>query len=539
MRLVLLLIGIAVTLPGCAVLSKDCCTDVDRQDFVTTGGRYCTAGSIAIPDKGLTLLDVTRQVVRTKAQYAGAVAIRSQRAVPKVLPLGEQAIEKSVSETAVSQLPSSGEFGAFKEILTDPASKFLSEAEFAILESDLRDCVAKGLEKPNLFELSEIEQRAELEKLDDADKKDKLLSLKEDVRTTVILGLVWNSETPLMVLDRTVELYETERISTRLSQRSPEVRKHQREAFRRAVVSLIEGDEFWPKESFEKSLREGSTLLKRLSLDSKGGLSGEEAAKADLSDELMLSKGLAGRQLEPNANDFVMVSVRRANGRQVSVPLFLVENYSAGDILLSPGDHVELTSFYQTSLAIPNSDASKSHVLVAGPTVEPSLQEIQVLTASTSTLEDYLKFNSNNVADVVVVRRIELSGDLHDYILPIPRPELYENAAAASELLAKTQLYPGDQLHLEVLDITPMIRESRIASQLASRIALEEAAAQEAFEKKSWIGKKLTKHHETKKAVCAKISAQTDLVTGIDPTQLTQLSQHLHQNIGNQLGMTP
>ena len=136
MRSVVLLIGIAVTLPGCAVLSKECCTDVERQSFVTTGGRYCTAGSIAIPDKGLTLLDVTRQVVRKKSQSAGAVTLQPRRAVPKVLPLGEQAIDKSVSETSVSQLISSGEFGVFKEVLVAPGAKFLSEAEFAILEAE-------------------------------------------------------------------------------------------------------------------------------------------------------------------------------------------------------------------------------------------------------------------------------------------------------------------------------------------------------------------------------------------------------------------
>ena len=141
------------------------------------------------------------------------------------------------------------------------------------------------------------------------------------------------------------------------------------------------------------------------------------------------------------------------------------------------------------------------------------------------------------MADVIVIRRVELSGHLHDFVLPIPRPELYDNSAAASEMLSQVKLQPGDQINLEVLDLTPMIREGRRMSQQASQVAIEVTAAADADSRRSWLQKTFVMHQEQKRKACTQINTQSELVTGVNPAHLTTLTAEIHDSLSAQAGM--
>ncbi len=523
--------ALALLCGGCATFSfKSCHDSVAPIGFVTTGGRYCVAQSLAVPLEGLTLGSAVSKVVRiepaARSAFAGSTV---QRRKPELLPIGAQDIRFSKSSEAVKNIRVSGDFSEIKKALVDTSPAMLTADEYASLEADFRGCVNRAVGQ-NIFLLDETAKKQKLlSALSSINVRDRL---SREIEAVAVMGLLWNDPNPILpserTIDRTVELVTT--VFEDLTTRDPSIRNEQVAAIRSEVNSLLQNGQFWPN---------SQPTTKEVAVDFLASIK-QSAGNVKLADSIILSRD-SGTQVYANADlsESVFVTLIKSEGRLISAPLWLVTNYSAGDILLSPGDHVELNAFSQTSIGIPTAATTEGNILAMGPMIDPEIVPLDSISATRDSFESFAKWNGNDVADVVVVRRVELSGRVHDFLLPIPRPELYQQSDAASEILSQANLQQGDQVHLEVLDLTPMIQESRRLSQQASRFAIEEAAAAEADSRRSWLQKKLVKHQEHKQKVCAQINSQTELVSGINPAQLATLTGDFHDNLSAQVGMAP
>ncbi len=466
--------GLAVLCSGCSTFSGTCGHNQSEPiGFVTSGGRYCLAQSLAIPPEGLTLGSAVSKVVRIspaiQSTFTGGAPRRQK---PELLPIGAQDINLNKIVQTVRAMQTSGKFSDIKMVLVDPPEGgMLTPDEYRVLEGEFRLSVNRVVGE-DVFVLSEM------------DAKEKIKSTLAD---------------------------EGHR-----SQLSEE------------ITALIKQGGFWPKQNTtnDKAIAFLESVRKR-------------STETSLSDAELVRNGLVQAHDRVNVREQIFVTLVKQNRRLISAPLWLVTDYSAGDILLSPGDHVELNSFSQTSIGIPTAATTQGNVLAMGPVIDAEIVPLDSILATGDSFESFAKWNGNDVADVIVVRRVELSGQVHDFLLPIPRPELYQQSDAASEILSQAKLQPGDQVHLEVLDLTPMIRESRRMSQQASRFAIEEAAAAEVDLRRSWLQKKFVKHQEHKQRFCAQINSQTELVTGISPAQLAALTGDFHDNLSAQVGMAP
>jgi len=521
---------------GCASISENCCTPGDMPaGFVTSSGRYCVARSIAIPAEGLSLGNAVHQVLRVPQGPVIASGRTPARQTPAAvqLPLEASTIAPDLGAKAAEHFEVSGHVNDEKAHgVLDNVSTFITRKQWSVLEPEIRRCFERALANGMLAGPAS-DALDSLPVSDPAMIRQKAVRsrLATELEATLVFGLLWqDSRTPVPgedTISTTVDLIIATRI-TDFEKRSPLVQSQQVEAVRAEVEKSIRASELWPRQ--KDSIPTAVALLNSIR---------QQTGDQPVSDATLSAADPSRHVAEASAVERMMVTLVQHNGRLLSAPLWLVTGYSAGDILLSANDHIEVNGFSQTSLGSPVLQSTEGNFLTLGPMVDPEVSSIESISGTHGSFEEFARTRGTGVADVVVIRRIELSGQLHDFILPIPQPGVDAYAAAASEMMSDVKLQPGDQVHLEVLDLTPMIRESRRMSQLASQAAFENAARLEAEARQSWVAKKFRKHHEKKHLVCTRLSSQTELITGMNPSDLARLTDECHGTLTAQAGMVP
>jgi len=541
------LLALVAILSGCATISEKCCPPTPPPiGFVTTGGRYCVAHSLPIPTEGLTLGQAVAASLRLRpeapVQFSGLHSgLQRQRSASRELPIGLKVVTIDWADDAFKNLITGGEDNVVTALKTAVVSKpNYSNDQWLIIEPQIRMCCRRAMDRGILPVGEDLEEKIkdmppEERNSERSRQNTALLQFKDECVASLIFGLLWQADASpeddaVTKVERMIEVTVFPGIDTAQSASDQQLQSERK--------LLVES-------CLDRALAKGEL---RISTD---GSHFRNAVK--LLFEINQTSGSQQIASVPsNARDLttvqnesttleeeLIVTLSRPNARLISAPLWLVREYSAGDIILSPDDHVEVTAFSQTTVGSPLLQPSDGNILALGPMFEPEISTIQALTRMPASFENFVQTRGGGMADVVVIRRVELSGHLHDFVLPIPRPELYENSAAASDMLRQVKLQPGDQINLEVLDLTPMIRESRRMSQQASQIAIVAAAAAEADARRSWLQKKFVIHQEHKQKVCAQINSQTELVTGVNPAQLATLTGDFHDHLSAQVGMTP
>ena len=520
---------------GCGTISKKGCTPGDTPvGFVTSSGRYCVARSIAIPADGLSLGNAVQQVLRVphRSVIANGITPAMQTTIRR-LPLEASTIALNLGAKAAEHFEVSGDVNDAKAHgVTDNVSHLITQEQWRILEPEIRRCFERALADGMLAgPASDALDGLPVSDPEMIRQKAVRSRLAMELEATLVFGLLWqDSSTPAPgedTISTTVDLIIATQ-TTNFGKQTPFVQSQQMDAVRAEVEKSIKAGELWPRQ--QDSIRMAGSLLNSIRQQT-----GDQA----VSNATLSAADSSRHDDEAGAFEQRIVTLVQHNGRILSAPLWLVTNYSAGDILLAPNDHIEVNAFSQTSIGSPVLQSADGNILSLGPMADPEVFSIEAISGTHGSFEEFARTKGNDIADVVVIRRIELSGQLHDFILPIPQPEVYACAGAASEMMSEVRLQPGDQVHLEVLDLTPMICESRRISQLASRAAIEEAARLEGEARQSWAAKKFRKHDEEKQMVCARISSQTELVTGMNPSDFAKLTGECHDHLTAQAGMAP
>jgi hypothetical protein len=505
---------------GCGTISEKGCTPRDTPvEFVTSSGRYCVARSIVIPADGLSLGNAVQQVLRVPHCSVIAHGITPvMQTTANRLPQEASSIALDLGAKAAEHFEVSGDANdARANGIKDNISHLITQAQWRILEPEIRLCFERALAAGMLAgPAADALDGLPVSDPDTIRQKAVRSSLAMELEATLVFGLLWqDSSTPAPAeetISTTVDLIiATQTMNFR--KQAPFVQSQQMDAVRAQVQESIKAGELWPRQP--DSIRVALSLLHSIRQQS------EDLA---VSNTTLSAADSSRHDDEVGAVEQSLVTLVQHNGRILSAPLWLVTNYSAGDILLAPNDHIEVNAFSQTSFGSPALQSAEGNILALGPMADPEGFSIESISGTHGSFEEFARTKGNGIADVVVIRRIELSGQLHDFILPIPQPEVFACAGAASEMMREIRLQPGDQIHLEVLDLTPMIRESRRISQLASRDAIEEAASLERDARQSWVAKKLRKKHEKKQLACARISSQTELITGMNPSDFARLT---------------
>lgn len=448
---------------GCTTISESGCTRGDTPvGFVTSSGRYCVARSIAIHAEGLSLGNAVQQVLRVPHRSVIGNGITPvMQTTTKRLPPEASTIALDLGAKAAEHFEVSGDVNdARAHGVKVNVSNLITQEQWRVLEPEIRRCFERALANGMLAgPASDALDGLPVSDPDMIRQKAVRSRLAMELEATLVFGLLWqDSSTPAPGEDT---------IPTTVD-----------------FIIATQTPNFGKQTPFAQSQQ-------------------MDAVRAEV-----------------GAVEQIIVTLVQHNGRILSAPLWLVTNYSAGDILLAPNDHIEVNAFSQSSIGSPVLQSAEGNILSLGSMADPEVFSIEAISGKHGSFEEFARIKGNGIADVVVIRRIELSGQLHDFILPIPQPEVYACAGAASEMMNEVRLQPGDQIHLEVLDLTPMIRESRRISQVASRAAIEEAARLEGEARQSWVAKKFRKHHEKKQMGCARISSQTELITGMQPQRI-------------------
>lgn len=171
-----------------------------------------------------------------------------------------------------------------------------------------------------------------------------------------------------------------------------------------------------------------------------------------------------------------IVMLKRGGSVDRLIPLPLVNSSPAGDIMLHPGDRIEIIPVARTPLARRNatsSDSQQGVVAISGVvTTAAPISKVTYL----HQLPDCLAANRvelTSATDLQLVR-IRHGDDIGEYWLPLPRGQF---AHLADPTLAKAPLASGDWIELTVLELSPLVR----ASQLQRRLGQFDLAAERCF----------------------------------------------------------
>lgn len=151
----------------------------------------------------------------------------------------------------------------------------------------------------------------------------------------------------------------------------------------------------------------------------------------------------------------VAVVLTRRTGRRIVMPLTLVRSYIAGDIQLVNGDRIEIVPFESTS-AGRRTERSDGEILITSWTAVEGLT-VPVWEAG-PTVGNLMRALNTQAADMVVLTRLTNTGTLEEYILP----------ADNDGWLSSTYLQHADAVHFDVLELSPLIRNSRIQQNLVA-----------------------------------------------------------------------
>lgn len=519
---------------GCAAFSSSCCpTPEPPPGFVTTGGRFCVAQSLPVPVSGLTLGQAVTVSLRPGFRPTIPVSTPSRMSAS----LGHQMSSRSLQETAIDWTGQAWDeliTGGLQNGADDVASTLrqalvgegrpLTDTQWNVLDPQIRACCERALSS-GILPVEEPQGADTATEQDPEAASAHLESVRaqfrEELLTTLIFGLLWSDRDE--ITDRDLAAVEQMTLLTQFASSQPQDSASSRQT--RTVVRRLLQDAVHSgtlEANHQRTHFRTAAELLSLMQQEVGAQQDALAHAVPPARESFADHGAA---------DQLMVTLTRQNGRLISAPLWLVTDYSVGDIMLSPSDHIEVTAWRHTSLGSPLQPAADGTVLALGPLLPPELATVGELSALPSAFEDYVLDRDGDVADAVIIRRVELTGQIHDYILPVPRPELFAAPAAASQLLNEARLHPGDQIHLEILDLTPLIQESRRMSQLASQAAMVQAARAQAASQQSWLQRHIQKKAELHQHVFARVNTDCELITGVTAEQLAGLTQDLHQQL--------
>ena len=423
---------------GCASISENCCTPGDMPaGFVTSSGRYCVALDC---DSGRRT-ESWQRGSPGPPRPTGACDRQWENACQADASSGATA-PGGIDDRSGSRAKAAEHFEVSGHVndekahgVLDNVSTFITRKQWSVLEPEIRRCFERALANGMLAGPAS-DALDSLPVSDPAMIRQKAVRsrLATELEATLVFGLLWqDSRTPVPgedTISTTVDLIIATRI-TDFEKRSPLVQSQQVEAVRAEVEKSIRASEVWPRQ--KDSIPTAVALLNSIR---------QQTGDQPVSDATLSAADPSRHVAEASAVERMMVTLVQHNGRLLSAPLWLVTGYSAGDILLSANDHIEVNGFSQTSLGSPVLQSTEGNILSLGPMVDPEVSSIESISGTHGSFEEFARTRGTGVADVVVIRRIELSGQLHDFILPIPQPGVDAYAAEASEMMSDVKLQP-------------------------------------------------------------------------------------------------
>ncbi len=168
-----------------------------------------------------------------------------------------------------------------------------------------------------------------------------------------------------------------------------------------------------------------------------------------------------------------IVVLKRSGQANKLIPLPLVRSTPAGDILLQDRDRVEITSLARTNLG---NRAALSGKQVDGQVTIAGLLSATLDSQTTRNLEqvsDQIALTDyRNVADLMVLKTSGLSGAAEEYWFPRSSHQLYHQLPLPDP--GGIQLRSGDVVKVNVMDLEPIIRSSRLRSRMRRLEAINE-----------------------------------------------------------------
>ena len=506
----LLLILTCSSLTGCSILGGFSDAPATMVPAVTTAGSFAKAQSVLIPSGGLTVADLSKQVVRGSHSGLPVVHLQKVPASP-----GDDLQEKSVSDDRLSHkvvtrlyedldLNSVGRYVATAE---PDCLNLLTAEEYSTIRPDLLRCVQIYLSDTS------SDETALLGKLGDSPiNRD---SLRASFQAVLVLGVLWNSDLSDRMQNRAVELWQQEYSIGDKNRIDPDM-PDTLNVVRQNIDTLVGSGKIDSNLEFKSRLSNCTQFLKDLET--------QLAARHD-------KQNIVAAGATPSvtsAPDLRIVSIRFQSGRKVSMPLFLIQDTSAGDVLLSAGDRVEFIAMQESSV-FGDAAAADGNVLFVNRGRSASVHLASTFNDSPAALSEFLQGQSEPLRselsqgpDVVVIRRIERSGKLHDFLIPIPGPGSFSDSAAMSQMLREVHLRQGDQLYLESLERLPIVRESRAAALRFSEQQTKAEAARVAFQQKPLLEKLLQGSVKVLPNNAALLRPQCDTVAAFAPPAISE-----------------
>lgn len=166
----------------------------------------------------------------------------------------------------------------------------------------------------------------------------------------------------------------------------------------------------------------------------------------------------------------LVVILQRSDGVRLVIPLWMVNVFSAGDILLSDGDIINVVHYNRTEVGSrqPGNDTSGS-IVVSGFS---NLKGTQPATTTLEKIAENVPGRLVSLADLVVVQHLNKSGQLEQYYLPLTQSGAYGDPGVYENWLLRTRLGNGDVVRVESLELSPLIRASKRLSINATADAL-------------------------------------------------------------------
>jgi hypothetical protein len=438
-------VALLLVLAGCASSHKCAhCHAKSPVAVVSSSGTFCVARRIEIPPDGIALGEIVEVVLRPGLLQTG-LAIGGQPlpasreplpelgSVPVVVELIDQWIDNFITSASAEETARDASQDLVNSVRSIHPELVPSEIAPASLTKELTACFDRYQAKPvPIAGAPDIRRQV----------------LGEELLASAICGDLWS---PLAPTDEQLVVASA----------------------RAAALGQLRGEEL-AENVVLTNLRKAVVAGAFLKSDDHSHIERTVALLPTLTTVLRndpLPSALAPEEQPVTSQPVgqIAVVVNKKGGRSIVIPLWLVRGYLAGDIRLVDGDHVQIEPYSRVNGSLGQVGQSDGHVLIVGLEHEPTIRTVSGTTSL--GLEAFLRHSNESVADVAILRRINELGRLQEYIIPMPQNEFYTDQSAVASYVAQTTLKSGDQLHFEVLDLTPLLTASRNRGILGPELA--------------------------------------------------------------------
>lgn len=492
-RSIIILI-VAGCLCGCSLLDRSLyrgATLTPVLGTVRTGGPYAVPRVLPIPPGGLTLSDAVEASLRPGiTAHSGAPVI--QRSVNSALPVTEQPakIPDGVSAALQFTLPNGLDLEGLKKLEEARQVLLTFAKDTGALATEHLESFEKHLQQAMLTAANEGAFRPQIPDDPNTTKINvqRKLRLKQEIVALIALG-------DLVVL---AEPNDSQLLAahTRICK----------------TFAVPENDARHREDLLQRLQKARADGVFRLQGDTKLlAIQQLVAPSANAPDAAPLSV-----QFTPTTGellvDHLAVAVTRVSGRILIIPLQEVRTYLPGDIALQDGDRVEVILFDQTSAAQKPEQSAPATVAVTSWSDAKGL--VATVGAGNPTLRQLIAELNEQHADVVVLRRLTANGLLQEYVLP----------RNDEKRLSETYLRHGDLVHLDVLNLMPLIRNSHDLKMPAPAQA------------KTCLGMRANRRGTTP---LGRLDSQCKQWTGVSSADVAQGASRGLQNVGGMIFGTP